>query len=354
MRHAVIMAGGAGTRLWPLSRRQRPKQLLRIVEGKSLMRLSFERLRGILAAEHVHVITGAVHLPLVAAELPELSVANLVGEPCGRDTVNAIGMMAHLLHRADPDAVMGVFTADQVIRPVDRFEKAITRGYETAERFPDALVTFGVRPTSPHTGLGYVHRAAEVAPGIFEVGEFKEKPSLELARRYVASGEYYWNSGMFVWRTTTFLDQLARHLPDSHDKLGRIAAAPVEARAGLMAELYPTLTKISVDFAIMEKAPRRLVVELPCEWLDVGSWTALEDVLGRDGEGNVCASPCRVLKAHGNILVAEGDHLIAAIGVEDLVVVAGPDATLVCRKQDAQQVKDLVAGLERDGLTQFL
>ncbi len=355
MRHAIIMAGGAGTRLWPLSLRNRPKQLMRIVEGKSLLRLAFERLCGWLPPERIHVITGEAHLPLVHSEIPELPEANLVGEPVGRDTVNAIGLMAHLLHRQDGQATMGVFTADHIIRPVERFREAVGRGYEMAERFADALVTFGIKPLFPHTGLGYVHRGRPVEAGVYEVQRFKEKPPLEVAQEYVASGEYYWNSGMFVWRTSAFLAQLARHLPDSHEKLGRIAAAEGEPRGRLIRELYPTLTKISVDFAIMERADRVLVVEMPCEWLDVGSWTALEQVLRADDAGNIRAGAAhRTIDAAGNILVAEGEHLIAAIGVKDLVVVAGPNATLVCHKKDAQRIKELVAALEKEGLSRHL
>jgi mannose-1-phosphate guanylyltransferase len=355
MRHAVIMAGGAGTRLWPLSLKDRPKQLMRIVEGKSLLRIAFERLYGWLPAEQIHIITGEGHLPLVRAEIPELPQANLVGEPVGRDTVNAIGMMAHLLHSRDGEATMGVFTADHVIRPVDRFRDTIGRGYAMAERFPDALVTFGIRPLFPHTGLGYVHRGREIETGIHEVRQFKEKPALDIARQYVASGEYYWNSGMFVWRTSAFLAQLAKHLPDSHEKLGRIAAAEGDEPERLIRELYPTLTKISVDFAVMEKADRVLVVEMPCEWLDVGSWTALEQVLTADEAGNIRTGAAhRTMDASGNILVAEGDHMIAAIGVKDLVIVAGPNATLVCRKKDVQRIKELVAAMEGEGLSRHL
>lgn len=354
MRHAIIMAGGAGTRLWPLSLKNRPKQLMRIVEGKSLLRIAFERLCGWLPADRIHIITGEAHLPLVRADIPELPEANLIGEPVGRDTVNAIGMMAHLLHRRDPEATMGVFTADHIIRPVDQFREAIARGYQMAERLPDALVTFGLKPLFPHTGLGYVHRGKAIEPGVYEVQRFKEKPALDVAQQYVASGEYYWNSGMFAWRTSAFLAQLARHLPDSHEKLGRIAAAG-DKQKRLVRELYPTLTKISVDFAVMEKADRVLVVEMPCEWLDVGSWTALEQVLNADESGNIRAgAPHRTLDATGNILVAEGDHLIAAIGVNDLVIVAGPNATLVCHKNDVQRIKDLVASMEKEGLSKQL
>jgi len=242
-----------------------------------------------------------------------------------------------------------------VIRPIDRFCDAMHRGYETAEQHADALITFGIKPTSPHTGYGYAHRGTRISDGVYEVRQFKEKPSLDLARQYVASGEYSWNSGMFVWRISAFLAEFARNMPESHEKLGRIASSGGAEQAARMKELYPTLKKISVDFAIMEKAARVLTVEMNCDWLDVGSWTSLEQVLSPDAAGNISAGAShRTLDAGDNILVAEGDHLIAAIGVKDLVVIAGPKATLVCHKNDAQRIKDIVAGLEKDGLTQYL
>lgn len=354
-RHAVIMAGGVGTRLWPLSLRKRPKQLMRIVEGKSLLRLSFERLFGWLPAENIHVITGADHLPLVAEELPELPAENLIGEPCGRDTVNAIGLAAHWLAKREPDCTMGVFTADHIIRPIENFRAAVERAFAMAERFSDALVTFGIKPTHPHTGLGYVQRGEMIEPGVFAVREFKEKPPLWVAKNYLNSGEYFWNSGMFVWRATTFLDELSQHLPDSHGKLERVVAAEGDARARLLNEVYPTLQRISVDYAVMEKARRVLVVEMPCQWQDVGSWTALGDVLEADDARNVRVGPAHcAIDAKDNVLVAEGNHLIAAIGVRDLVVVAGPTATLVCHKDDVQRIKELVGQLEADGHIAYL
>jgi len=355
MRQAVIMAGGAGTRLWPLSLKARPKHLMRILEGKSLLRLSFERLSGWLPPENIHIITAEAHLPLVREEIPEVPETNLIGEPCARDTVNAVGMSAHLLYGRDPDGTMGVFTADHIIRPINKFQASVQRGFDMAERYPGVLVTFGIKPAYPHTGFGYVHTGETIENGVHEVVQFREKPSLDVARQYVASGEYFWNSGMFVWKTATFLEQLARHMPDSHEKLGRIAAAGGDDRKRLLYELYPTLQRISVDFAVMEKADRVIVVDMPCEWLDVGSWTALTEVLEPDEEGNLrVGAEHRTLDADDNILIAENDHLIAAIGVQDIVVVAGPKATLVCHRDDVQRIKELVAGLEADGMTEYL
>ncbi len=344
MHHAVIMAGGSGTRLWPLSRRSHPKQLLRIFEGKSLLRRSFERLRALLPAEQIYIITGPDYIEPMAAELPELPRENLMGEPCPRDTANAVGLAAHLLAIRDPDGTMGIFTADHIINPIETFAATVQRGFDAVQRHADALITFGITPRSPHTGYGYVHRGPQVNPGVYEVLEFKEKPDLETARRYVESGDYFWNSGMFAWRLAAIIGQIGKHQPQIDAGLREVVAGfddPTQADAILAR--FSTLPKISIDFAIMEKADRVLTVEMPCEWLDVGSWPSLAEVFKPDEAGNTRAAPnVMTLDARGNILVSESDHLIAVIGVSDLIVVHSDDATLICRKQDAQRIKDLV------------
>ena len=356
MRHAVIMAGGAGTRLWPLSRAARPKQLLRLGGRKSLLRQAYERLAGLLPPESVYVITNRMHLGLIAEELEELPAANLFGEPEGRDTANAVGLAAAILQRRDPEAVMGIFTADHIITPAREFAASVGKAFEMAERHGDALVTMGIRPTGPETGFGYVKRGPSVAQGVFEVERFAEKPSLELAKSYLASGDYFWNSGMFTWRVDTILDQLEERLPESHRGLREIAAAwDTPQRDAKLEAVYPRLKKISIDFAVMEQAPRVLVVEMACQWTDVGSWTALEAVLDTDDEGNVVAAPRVVnLGSHGTIVVSQDDHLIATIGLDDLIVVRSPEATLICSKRDAQRLKELVANLREKYGEQYL
>jgi len=281
---------------------------------------------------------------VVSQELPELPSGNLYGEPVGRDTANAVGLAAAILHEHDPGAVMGVFTADHVIAPLDRFCSAVQQAYETAEQHSDALVTLGIRPTRADTNYGYIHRGARVREGVFEVEEFTEKPSLASATKYLASGEYYWNSGMFVWRTSTILGQLKKHLPQSHAAIQEIASAwRTENRVTKLQSVYPTLMRISIDFAVMERADRVLVVEMGCEWVDVGSWPAIEAVVQADGDGNVSACGRVVhLGSRGNIVVSEEKHLIATIGVDDLVIVHSPDATLICTRRDAQGIKELV------------
>jgi len=351
MRHAVIMAGGPGSRLWPLSRADRPKQLLRLFDKQSLLRASYERLVPLFPTESIYVIAGEGHLAAIAKELPELPSVNLLGEPEGRDTANAIGLAAAILHQRDPDGVMGIFTADHVIRPVDRFQAAVRSAFAVAEAYPDYLVTLGVRPTSPQTAYGYIERGEQRAKGVFQVLRFAEKPSLIDAKRFLADQRYYWNSGMFVWKTGTILGLLERFLPESHRSLTEIARVWDTASGGAKArELYPGLRKISIDFAVMERAENILMVEMDCEWADVGSWPALEFVIAPDAAANVnAASKVLHLGSQGNIVVCEDDkHLTATIGVQDLVIVHAGDATLICGKKDAQSLKELVGRIRNE------
>jgi len=348
MRHAVIMAGGSGTRLWPLSRKQRPKQLLKLFGGKSLLRQAYERLASLLEPASIYVITTAEHLDLVHGELLEVPESNLFGEPCGRDTANAVGMAAAILHQRDPGGVMGIFTADHIITPVDRFSSAVDSAFKRADENPDALITLAVVPAAPETGFGYVRRGEPLGDGVYRVDRFVEKPALETAKRYVASGDYYWNSGMFAWRIDTILAQFEKHLPESYPKLMELGRSwGTGLWADLAGKLYPQLQKISVDFAIMEKAERVLVVEMDCRWHDVGSWNALATVLEADAEGNVQTGNRVVHVGSKGIIAAteDSDHLIATIGVEDLVIVHSADATLVCKRSEAQAIRDLVAAL---------
>ena len=356
MHHAVIMAGGSGTRLWPLSRASRPKQLLKLFEGRSLLRRSFDRLRALLDAKQIYIITGEKYIPAMAEQLPEMPHENFLAEPCARDTANAVGLAAFLLARKDPDGVMGIFTADHIIEPVDLFAQTVHRGYETAKRHADALVTFGVTPTSAHTGFGYVHRGDLVSDGVREVRAFKEKPDAATAKRYLESGDYEWNSGMFVWRIPTIIEQIQKHQPATAAGLAEVAAVFDDpAKKQWRLDRFNTLTRISVDFAILEKADRVLTVELPCKWLDVGSWTALADVFPADDAGNVSAGGVvQTLDAKGNIFVSESSHLFAAIGVEGLVVVHSEDATLICRREDAQRIKEMVEQVKADSGDQFM
>src|SRR5918996_5097921 len=235
MRYVLIVAGGSGRRLWPLSRQGMPKQLLKVVDGKSLLRIAYERLQGVVPDDRILVCTGADYAHVVAAELPELDPGNILGEPEGRDSLNAVAWPAAVLAARDPDAVVAVVTADQIMHPVSAFQQALAEGFAFAEEHAEALVTFGVVPTSPHTGYGYLRRGPAM-PGhadICAVAEFKEKPDRATAEDYLASGEYWWNSGMFVWRAQTLLDQLALLQPVTYAAILELAAAPER-----LAEIY--------------------------------------------------------------------------------------------------------------------
>lgn len=357
MNYAVIMAGGSGKRLWPLSRMSRPKQLLPLIEGKSLMEMAVERLQGLFDCKNILIVTNAEYADAIAAVLPKIPRENIIGEPEGRDTSNAIALAAAILAGKDPNATMAVFTADHVIRPTELFQETVRKAIKAAEGDPQALLTFGIRPTWPHTGLGYVHCGKTISEGVHEVEGFKEKPDHQTARRYVEDKKHYWNSGMFVWKLSAISAALTQHLPDSVNKLAPVTQAVKAGKpyADILATVYPTLQKISIDFAVMEKAARVLMVELSCEWLDVGSWPSLENVCRLDEAGNaVVAANAVLMDSFRNIVVTEDNHLLAVLGLDECIVVHSPDATLVCNKSDSQRIKDLVAMLEQKYGRKFL
>ncbi|MCZ2822321.1 mannose-1-phosphate guanylyltransferase [Modestobacter sp. VKM Ac-2977] len=358
MRHAVIMAGGSGTRLWPLSRAERPKQLLDVVaeddgEAHSLLAEAFSRLQAVLPTERIWVCTAARYGDQVRAALPQLRADRLVLEPTPRDTANAVGLAAALVVDVDPDAELAVVSADHVIRPVERFADALRTAYDVLAVRPRALVTLGVTPTSPATGFGYVQKGAPTAvAGAAEVASFREKPDRATAEAYLASGEYLWNSGMFVWRAQTVLDALAHHLPESATGLARVVAAPAgPERDAVLAEVFPSLPKISVDYAVLEPAAtepgRVVVVDLDVDWLDVGSWPALAHTLSTDEAGNATRGLSALLDSSGNVVLSDDpDHLVALVGMRDSVVVHTADVTMVCPVGDAERVKALLAAVQ--------
>jgi mannose-1-phosphate guanylyltransferase len=275
----------------------------------------------------------------------------------GRDTANAVGFAAGVLRKRDPQAVMAVVTADHVIEPIDQFQTGLRQAFEVARTLPDSLVTFGIVPTHGHTGLGYVHRGEPIvldsgAKGAYRVQAFKEKPDKPTADRYVESGRYYWNSGMFVWRCDTVLGELAAHLPDAYQGHMRIAEAwDTPRQEEILREVYPRLPKISIDYAVMEPASqnrgkaRVVTVEMPVQWLDVGSWPALAEILQNDEHDNATeCGTCVLVDSDNNIVISsDAGHLVSSIGLSDMIIVHTADVTMVCPKADAQRVKELVA-----------
>ncbi|MGW0229673.1 mannose-1-phosphate guanylyltransferase [Actinopolymorpha singaporensis] len=362
MRYAVINAGGAGTRLWPLSRASFPKQLLSVRGGKSLLRLAYERLEGFVPDERIFVCAGTTHQQVIMEHLPELPEENFLGEPVARDTANAIGLACAVIVERDPDAVAAFVTADHVIEPVESFREALGTAFATVEAHPQMLATFGVPPTSAHTGLGYIERAEPLpdapgsagpggGPAVFGVTAFTEKPDAATAQAYVAGGRHLWNSGMFVWRADTLLTQLHRHLPGAYDGVTRIAKAwDTPERTTVAEKAYAELPKISIDYAVMEPAARGedearvVVVPMSVDWIDVGAWPALARTLANDPAHNASNAVTVLVDSEGNIVVSDDpEHLVATVGLRDTIVVHTPDVTMVCPKNDAERVKDLVA-----------
>lgn len=358
MLHAVIMAGGLGIRFWPQSRRELPKQFLSITTDRTLIQETAARCLPLIAPHRLWVVTGSAHAAETARQLPELFRDQILVEPCGRNTAPCIGLAAIRLLAADPEAVMLVVPADHVIRPAEAFQAAVGRAVACVQAHPDALVLFGVVPNAPATGFGYIHRGAEqVIDGttVYQVQAFKEKPDLLTAARYVASDDYYWNCGIFVWRAETILKMLAEYEPDIAARCGRlrkVIGTPQWDTA--LAEEFPAMPSISIDYAVLEKAQKVFVLPAPYEWDDIGSWQALARMLPHDRDGNTVDGLHSGIETGGCIIRSSEEHLVTTIGVKDLIIVHTPTATLVADKRDEGAIKKLIAELEQRGLKQYL
>ncbi len=353
---AVIMAGGSGTRFWPLSRRCRPKQLLPLLGGRSLLAATVERVLPLVGAQRTLVVTGADVAEAARADLPALSPGNVLAEPAGRDTAACVGWMAWRLAERYPEAVMLVVPADHVIPDGAAFRLALAAAAATAHA-RGGLVTIGFRPTRPETGYGYLELGEAVgAVGshrVFRVARFVEKPQREAADRMLAAGNFRWNGGLFAWSVATIRDAIRTHLPELAAGLDALMAdAAVSGEEAAVARHYAALPRISIDFGVMEKAATVWAIAVEFDWSDVGSWAGLADVLAPDGS-EVRLGDVIGLDTGGSVLVSDGPT-IAAVGIQDLVVVATPDAVLVVPKAQCQRVKELVELLRARGRTDLL
>ena len=344
------MAGGSGTRLWPMSRAALPKQLIPFINGQSLLQLAYDRLDGLVPAANRFICAGQKHADIICQALG-LPADQFLGEPTGRDTLNAVGFSAAVIAQRDPDAVIAVFTADHVIQPVDQFQKIVEHGYRLVEQAPNTLVTFGITPTMAATSYGYLQLGQAIDESARVVEQFREKPDSATAQQYFTAGStrYLWNSGMFVWRAATLLDCIRRYEPANHTGLMKIGGAwPTSQRQTVLGEIFPTLKKISVDFAVMEPAGRDpqvrvAAVPMPLQWLDVGSWPMFAETCRHDDAGNALGTDRVLLLDTRDTVVASNDpkHLITTIGCDNLVIIHTADATLVCRKDKAEAIKEL-------------
>ena len=349
MLYAVIMAGGSGKRFWPAGRARIPKQLLAIASERTMVQETIARLGPAFPGERIMVVTSAAQAPELARQLPRLRRRSIVVEPEGRDTAACVGLAAVLISKRDPDGVMAVIPADHVIKPASAFMGAVRAAADVALR-ERALVTFGIKPTHPATGYGYLRRGKRF-PGprklkLYRVEEFKEKPDPRTARRYLAAGRYYWNSGIFVWRASTILEEIERCLPEHGSLLARIAAASEKERGRVIRAVYPKFKRISIDFGVMERARDVRAIEAPFEWDDAGSWAALARLRRPDASGNVVAAPHVGIDTSGCIIVSRAGRLIATAGLKDTIIVDTGDALLVVPKDRAEDVKKIVDRLD--------
>lgn len=359
MLHALIMAGGGGTRFWPRSRAARPKQFLTLTGDRSLLQQAFDRVEGPVANDGIWVMTSQRHRQEVQRQLPALQPEQIIGEPAGRDTAPCIALGAALLAQADADAVMLVTPADHIIEPAESFRRAVGAAALAVAQRPEALVTIGIRPTHPATGYGYIQKGESVGEfagiPVCRVESFREKPAADVAAEYVSSGRYYWNAGIFVWKAATVLAELTRNKPDLAAGVAQIASAwPTPNRARVLAEVYPKLERISIDYAVMESARSVLVLEAPFRWDDVGSWSAMERLHAQDATGNTIQATHSGLDTRNCIIVGEPGRLIATAGVQHLLIIQDGDALLIADRRDEAAVKRLVEQLGKECLEKYL
>ncbi len=362
MLHAVIMAGGSGTRFWPESRALRPKQLLQLVAERTMIQSTVDRIERLVPAERLLIVTSASLVDEIRAQLPELPPEAILGEPCRRDTAPCIGLAALEIVRRDPEGIMAVMPSDHVISPSDAFCEGIELAARLVEEAPQRIVTFGIRPTYPAESFGYIERGEPLAAAssagqsaIYRVRQFREKPKADVARQYLEAGTFYWNSGIFIWKAQTILAALDERQPEMMRHLRAIsAAAGTPDFAATLEREFTAIRGISIDYAVMEHATDVAVVEAPFGWDDVGSWQAIARLQGQDAEGNTISAQHLGLRTKGTIVRGPDGHLIVTLGVEDLIVVHTPDATLVAKKHDEEAIRELVKLIAERGWQHYL
>lgn len=346
--YGLIMAGGRGTRFWPRSRRARAKQVLNVFGARTLIQQTVDRLSRLLPPERLWVLTNDHLRDEIVRQLPEIPKRQILAEPAQRNTAPCIGLAARILESIDPDAVMGVFPADQVVTRPSRYLTLARAAFRAADR--GRIVVLGIQPRWAETGYGYIEFPRDVKPGApvaVPVRRFREKPDPATARRFVRAGNFYWNAGVFFWRAGVYLEALRKHLPKTATLLAALPPFSSRRFAAGLRRAYPLCENISVDYAVLEKAAGvHGVAAGDVGWSDVGSWNAVYELLPRDGDGNAARGDLLAAASGGNYVDAQG-KLVALLGVKDLVIVDTPDALLVADRGRAQQVGELVKALEK-------
>lgn len=353
--YGLILAGGRGTRFWPRSRRAKAKQVLNFVGDRSLIQQTVDRLRPVLPPERLWILTNDHLRQEIIRQLPEVPKAQILAEPAQRNTAPCIGLAAHILQSFDKDSIMGVFPADHVIGKPARYIRLLRPAFKAAEK--GQIAVMGIQPRWAETGYGYIEFGANVTPGaldVLPVRKFREKPDLKTAKKFVAAGRFYWNAGMFFWRTDVLLDALRRFQPKTSTLIAALPPFGHRQFPARVAESFPLCENISIDYAVLEKADN--VVGVAADdigWNDVGSWNAVYELLPRDADGNSSVAEALIRSSTGNYLDAKG-KLVALLGVKDLIIVDTPDALLIADRHRAQEVGSLVKALEEKGREDLL
>ncbi len=350
--YSVILAGGSGTRFWPASRRARPKQLLALGPSQqSLLRQTYERMKSLSKPEHMLIATGAHLLDATRQTLPELPQSSFLGEPYAKNTAPCIAWAVERIHRQDPQALVVVVPSDQYIQDATEFERILRLAIDSAAT--DVLTVLGIEPTRPETGYGYIESGAEVRPGVRQVKRFVEKPNRETAEAYLRQGGFYWNAGMFVFRASVFMKELQRSMPDLAQgvrDVGQAATRGADAETDAVEALFRSTASISIDYGVMEKAPKIQVVPADFGWNDLGSFQVAWELSSKDGSGNVLPSGAMAMDASDNFVLdgrsGPDGRIVALVGVSDLCVVQTDDALLIIPRQRCQEVKDIVVALQ--------
>jgi mannose-1-phosphate guanylyltransferase len=355
--YAVIMAGGVGTRFWPRSRNKRPKQLLKILDHNTMIQATVSRLKGLVSQDQICIVTTEPQIEEIKGQLPFLSLENLIIEPKGKNTAPCIGLSAIILKHRDPNAVMAVLPADHRILDEQLFRKVLGAAEVIASK-QDCLVTIGIHPTYPSTGYGYIQVNGKVDEindiDIFKVKTFAEKPDLTTARSFLTSGDFLWNSGMFVWKAKSILREIEESLPELYDGLMEIEKyLGTKSQDEVIKKVYCTIKSISIDYGVMEQSKNVFVLKGEFDWNDVGSWEEIYKISKRDQDNNVIIGD-HFTKDTSGCLIDSPNRFIATLGLENLIVIDTDDALLICRRDMAQDVKDLVDAMKRKNLEQYL
>jgi len=347
--YALIMAGGGGTRLWPLSRSAHPKQMLKLFGERTMFQLSVDRLLPLLPPERISVVTAAEQVESLAAQCPELPRENFIVEPLGRGTASCIGLGAMALHQRDPNAVVAVVTADHFIGRTDTFRDVLCAAQHVAEQ--GYLVTLGIAPRFASTGYGYIRRGALLGQTngfeYYRVERFTEKPQAAVAEAYVQEGVYAWNSGMFIWRAERVLEEMRLSMPDLSTTLDQLRAVwGTPAYAETLARLWPALRKETIDYGIMEKAAQVAVIPVDLEWSDIGAWGSVMELHPHDAAGNVLMGDVINIDGANTMVFSQSERLVVTIGVEDLIIVDTPDTVMIARRDQSERVREAVEQLK--------